>query len=161
LFQLFDCFWLWLFFKRRQKVAESGLERWVVVDFDQAGLESEVQKERLFLFDIFHDDGFFEFEIERLKVFYLISPEADFYSFELVSDDDSDNISLIVSCVLFIRSFFFNLVNDTNYVYIFVFAKVGIMVPVEKFFGILVVNLLICNFMDLILLIFKPDLGRK
>lgn len=91
----------------------------------------------------------------------MVSPEADFDSFEFVSDDNSDNISLIVGCVLFVRGFFFNLVNDTNHVNIFVLTKVGIMVPMEKFLCILVVNLLICDFMDFILLVLEPNLGRK
>lgn len=93
-----------------------------------------------------------------MKVLDLIGPEANFDGFELVSDDNSDDVSLIIGSILFVRGFFFDFINNTDHIYIFVLAKVGIMVPMEKFLGILVGDLFISDFMNLVLLVFEPDL---
>jgi hypothetical protein len=69
-----------------------------------------------------------------LKVLDLIGPETDFDSFKFVSDHDSDNISLVIGGVLLVRGFFLNLVNNSYHIDILVLAKVGIMIPMEKFF---------------------------
>jgi hypothetical protein len=158
LLQLLNCFWLWLFFRGWQEIIKFGLEGGIIIDFDQTGLKSEVQEERLFLFDIFQDDWLFKFKVKSLKVLDLIGPEADFYSFKFVSDHNSDNISLVIGGVLLVRGFFLNFVNNSNHIDILVLAKVSIMIPMEKFFCILACNFLICNLMDFVLFVFKPYL---
>lgn len=92
-------------------------------------------------------------------MFDLIGPKTNFNCFNFVSYNNSDNISLVVCCILSIRSLLLDLVNNSNDINILVLNKVCLMVPMKESMRKLTYFLLIGNLINFILFILKSDLG--
>lgn len=99
-----------------------------------------------------------------MQVFELVCPKAHLDSFEFVSNDHSDDFfhlfvvgNHFISMFLPIESLGFDILNDSNDIYVLMLDELELMFPMKVFCGYLFGDFHIADLVKLVILFFEFD----
>ena len=93
-------------------------------------------------------------QLETLEHVYVIRPETYFYRFKGITDDQSNNLTLLSEWIhIFVRCLFFNILDDANYINHLNIHPLILMLPLIVLVFVLGFYGLVLDLMDFVLFI--------